>query len=274
MKFLTVLMLVIYYRNWMGNNPLRDMFPLDTWFSWVGARLSGDSLRFLFSVILPTMVVLLVSFQLTGVFLGMFWLVLSVAIVLYCVDIVDTDIVFDDQILWLRDLKETDDLVQLQQSQLNFSHDVVYNVFQSVIPVVFWFLMLGPAGSLFFLLCQHFLERLDGEGKELGFLDTIVYWLEWIPSRLTILLFALLGDFGRTYQVLADSIFDIETPVDTTLYESARCAVVGDNDSGTKKVIHKFVALAEGELKDLKLLLERSLWGWVGVAALLTILGL
>ena len=274
MKFLTVLMLVLYYRNWMGNNPLREMFPASTWFSWVAGRFAGENLRFVLGVVLPTIIVLWVSLELTGFFLGFFWLLLSAAIVLYGVDVVDTEIIFDDQALWLRGLQESDEVTVLQQIHVNFSRDVVYSVFQSMMPVLFWFLMFGPAGGLFFVLCQCYQEQLDENGEELEFLDTLVYWLEWIPSRLTILLFALLGDFGRTYQVFAESVIDTESPISATLYESAMSAVVGDNSAGNKKVVHKFVSLAEGELEALKLLLERSLWGWVGVAALLTILGL
>jgi membrane protein required for beta-lactamase induction len=223
---------------------------------------------------LPTIIVLWVSIALSGMFLGLFWLLLSAAVVLYGVDIVDTEIAFDDQTLWLRGLEETEQLARFQQTQINFSRDVIYSVFQSVIPVLFWFLIFGPAGGLFLVLCQHYQDNLDDNSEEPDFLDLLLYWLEWIPSRLTILLFALLGDFGRTYQVFAESVVDTESAISATLYESAMSAVVGDNSSGSKKVVHKFVSLAESELTALKLLLERSLWGWVGIAALLTILGL
>ena len=277
MKFLTVLILISYYRNWIGKKPLQDMFPAEGWFSWVGSRFTDEKLRFVISVVLPSIIILFVSIELSGFFLGLFWLVLSIAIVLYGIDIVDMDIVFDDQMLWLRDAQEADDFDQLQQTQANFCRDVTYDVFQSVIPVLFWFLMIGPAGALFFVLGQRYLEHRDEGEEELNFLETIIYWLEWVPSRLTIVLFALLGNFGRTYPLIADSIFDLESPVSTTLHESARSSVLVDRNMSNEdsdQGFDEFRASSETELNDLKILLERSLWGWVGIAALLTILGL
>jgi AmpE protein len=278
MKFLTVLMLTIYYRNWVGKNPLQEMFPVESWFSWVGSRFSDEKVKFALSAVLPSLVVLFISTETSGLFLGLFWLVLSVAIVLYGIDIIDMDIVFDDQILWLRDAQKTDDLDQLQQTQANFCRDITYDVFQSVIPVLFWFLMIGPAGALFFVLGQRYLEYKEEEEQgELEFLYTIFYWLEWVPSRLTIVLFALLGNFGRTYQVMAESVFDFTGPVSTTLHESARSSVLVERGSSNEEAdlgFDDFISSSKTELDDLKMLLERSLWGWVGIAALLTILGL
>ena len=277
MKFLTVLILISYYRNWVGKNPLQDMFPPEGWFSWVGSRFTNEKLRFVLSVALPSLVILFVSIELSGFFLGLIWLVLSIAIVLYGIDIVDMDIVFDDQILWLRDAQGAHDLEQLQQIHDNFCRDITYCVFRSVIPLLFWFLITGPAGALFFVLGQHYLEHRDEEEEELDFLDTIFYWLEWVPSRLTIVLFSLLGHFDRTYPLLADSIFDFESPISTTLHESARSSVLVEREVGNEasgQGFDEFRASSETELNDLKILLERSLWGWVGIAALLTILGL
>ena len=272
MKFLSVILLIAFYKNWPSGNLLREKFPLSSWFSWVAGRVQGENLRIFLSVLLPSALVFLISLQLSGFILGFFWLVLSLAVLAYGVVIIDTDIIFDDQVLWLRGIREGDDLAEAHQAQSNFCGDVIYDVFQNLVPVLFWFLILGPAGALFFILCQNYLDWMDEEGVESDFLEVSLYWMEWIPSRLTVFLFALLGDFGRTYQVFMTSVFDIETSVSTTLYESARCAVGGAETAVSD--YEEFASATETGLQELKLLLERSLWGWIGIAALLTIFGL
>ncbi|MCH7742814.1 MAG: hypothetical protein IIB71_09175 [Proteobacteria bacterium] len=270
MKFLSVLILVIFHRNWTGPNPLREQFQVDSWFSWVSGRVAAGNLKVLLSVVLPVLLLLLLSWELAEWFLGLFWLALSLAVILYCIELVDLDRAFDDQVLWLRSLKKDDELEQVQQTHSNFRSDITYEMFQSLVPTLFWFLILGPAGALLFLLCQRYLEQVDEDDTEVDLLELVLFWMEWIPARFTVFLFALLGEFGRTWQLLLDSLADVENPAVTMLHEAvesagglAECADIED-----------FVAEGEAELGNLKDLLERSLWGWVGLAAILTIAGL
>ena len=270
MKFLTILIVIIFHRNWAGGNPLREQFQVDSWFSWVSGRVAAGNLKFLLGVVAPTLLLLLLSWQLADWLFGLFWLALSLVIVLYCIEIVDTDIAFDDQFLWLRSLQNDDELAQLQQTQSNFRGDITYEVFQSMVPVLFWFLILGPAGALLFVLCQRYLEQADEDDTEVDLLELILFWMEWIPARFTVFLLALLGEFGRTWQVLTDSLMDVENSAVTTLHAAVKTAGNLADDAS----VDDFVTETEAELGYLKDLLERSLWGWVGLAAILTIAGL
>lgn len=270
MKFLTVLIVVIFHRNWTGGNPLREKVQLDAWFSWVSGRVVAGNVRFLLSVGVPVLLLLLLSWELAGWFLGLLWLALSLVVVLYCIEIVDMDSAFDGQLQWLRSLKEDDALEQSRQTHFNFRGDITYQVFQSMVPALFWFLLLGPAGALLFILCQRYLEQVDEDDTEVDLLELILFWMEWIPARFTIFLFALLGEFGRTWQVLMDSLVDVENSAVTTLHAAVEPVVSPAVGAG----VEDFVIDTEAELGNLKDLLERSLWGWVGLAAILTIAGL
>lgn len=275
MKFLSVFILVTFYRNWMGDHPLKEQISATVWFSAVSRRITYFNLNFLVSVVLPSVVLLLISMELQAWFLGLFWLALSVLVLVYCVDLMDTDAAFDDQLIWLRNLQDEDgkhDVEQLQQSQANFSGDITYFVFQNMVPALFWFLILGPAGALFYSLSRGYMEQFEGHQQESKPVDLILFWMEWIPARVSILIFALLGEFNRTWEVFVDSIVETDVAATVSLSKAADSAIGKRHQEFAD--VKDFAVQTEIELNHLKPLLDRSLWGWLGVAAILTILGL
>ncbi len=223
---------------------------------------------------------------------GIFWFVLSLAILVYCTEVVDLDVAFDNQSLWLRGLTPADEGSDYLYRHENFVSDITYESFQSIIPTLFWFLLLGPTGALLYFLCYHYLDRLDEDDSVVDPLGTLLFWMEWLPARSAILVFAFIGEFSRTSTVFIASIFNTVDAAVTPLAQAALTAIghssvgqssVGngsdgngsDGNSSEESVsIETFIHTAGPELDELKYLLERSLWGWLGFAALLTILGL
>jgi AmpE protein len=264
MKFLVILIVLIFQRNWAGGNPLRELFQAEAWFAWVSGRVAAGNPRFLLGVLAPTLMVLLLSWELSGWFLGLLWLGMSVVVVLYCIEIVDTDTAFDDQVLWLRGLDKDDELIRLQRSQSNFRSDITCDVFQGMAPTLFWFLLLGPAGALLVTLCRRYQDQVEEDDLP----ELILFWMEWVPARITVFLFALLGEFAPTWQVFTESLADLESPAGTILLKAVESGSVVANCT------EDFIEETGAELVYLKDLLERSLWGWLGLAALLTIAGL
>lgn len=275
MKFLSVFILVTFYRNWMGDHPLKEQIPATLWFSTVSRRVTSLNLNFLVSVVLPSVVLFLISMELQAWFLGLFWLALSVLVLVYCVDLMDTDTAFGDQLIWLRNLQDEDskhDMEQLQVNQANFSEDITYFVFQNMVPALFWFLLLGPAGALFYSLSRGYLEQFEQHQQDSKLVDPILFWMEWIPARVSILIFALLGEFNRTWEVFVDSILETDVAANVSLSKAADSAIGKRHQEFSN--VEDFVVQTEVELNHLKPLLDRSLWGWLGVAAIMTILGL
>ena len=72
------------------------------------------------------------------------------------------------------------------------------------IAVLFWFVLLGPAACLFYRLANIFADRVSREpGNESAEPSAqLLMFLNWIPARVTALVFALVGDFMRGYSVL------------------------------------------------------------------------
>ena len=78
MKFLAVLLIVTLYRNWLGNNPVRDSLPFDGYADWFRGLSLQAHIRYLIAVVLPTVVVFWLASQLqNGWILNIIWLVLG-----------------------------------------------------------------------------------------------------------------------------------------------------------------------------------------------------
>ncbi len=277
MKFLTVLIVVLIQQNWVGSHPIRDLVRIDGWFDWVDELSSADLVRFGVAVILPFLLLLWVSIVLSGWVFGFLYLALSIVIVLYAIEVIDLDTRFTDQRLWLGSVDPTGgDDDEVLRAQDRFVADTVYDSFRSLVPALFWFLLLGPAGTLAYVLCDRYASRSQdiagvNPGANTGdnsdsVAHPVLYWMEWLPARVCGVIYALLGDFRQGMEAVLDTAGDTNNSVASTLSDTARGSIHVAADSATRPA-------AEYELNELQWLLERSIWGWVGLAALLTILG-
>lgn len=61
--------------------------------------------------------------------------------------------------------------------------------------VVFWFLVLGPAGAVLYLLTRLARDRWQGEPAFARCARRVAYWLDWLPARLVAFSFAIVGNF-------------------------------------------------------------------------------
>lgn len=72
---------------------------------------------------------------------------------------------------------------------------------RNVFGVFFWFLMpVGPACAVMYRVAEHLARAWDGpaqKGREAfgRFATTAFYWIDWLPTRLTAIAFAVVGNF-------------------------------------------------------------------------------
>lgn len=269
MNFLIVLFLALVQRNWPGPNPLRELFEPGAWFHWIGGILSAPVPRYLAAVVAPAVLLWILLDEMDGFLLGFVYVVVSVAVVFYSVDIIDLDAAFDDQGVWLRGVKDEDNVVQLEEDQDHFRASLSYDIFQGLFAVIFWFLVLGPAGALLYRLTQSFIAAMDDDEHGGEALDQWLFWLEWLPARITVLLFGLFGDFSRSVDLVTDAFTDTRDDAMIILGHVTAACIASD----TAEDVEDFRACAADELMELQQLLERAVWGWVGVAAILTLIG-
>lgn len=273
MKFLTVLIIIFAYRNWIGGNPVRQAVPFESYAHWFRQRITATNLRYVICVGVPVVLTFLLAAEFKHWLFGLIWLGASVLILVYAMEINDVDVLFDDQNQWLRGLGEGDSLSDARQRQADFRLLTIYEVFQSLYPSLFWFLLSGPAGALLYILSRLYLDDLQDDDPEISFVDKVVFWMEWPAARVTGLVFALLGNFGKCFEVWLDSLQDVHEASGTVLLRVAGAAIDEDEPPADDSV-EAFAERDASANEELRVLLDRTLFGWLGLAAIVAILGL
>ncbi|MBN7795407.1 hypothetical protein [Parahaliea mediterranea] len=136
---------------------------------------------------------------------------------------------------------------------------LLYEGFQRWFPVLFYFLLAGPVGALVYRLAQLGAAESGDEAD-----SVLVQVLDWLPSRLLALSFAVTGDFVRSRAALGEGLFSGEK-ASAVLGRVAGAAVpeLGGDVSGPD---------AERAVAEMKDLLSRSAVLWVLVIALAELL--
>jgi AmpE protein len=82
---------------------------------------------------------------------------------------------------------------------------ILVSAHESWFGVIFWFVVLGPLGALWYRLACVLREICLRRGEEDAFKDAALimhHILAWIPVRLTLLNYALAGSFADTFEAL------------------------------------------------------------------------
>lgn len=72
--------------------------------------------------------------------------------------------------------------------------------YRNLFGIIFWFVLLGPAGALLYRLAQVLSRTWGGLSEQEfgnfgGFSVSAFAWMEWLPARLTAVSFAVVGNF-------------------------------------------------------------------------------
>lgn len=152
--------------------------------------------------------------------------------------------------------KSVQSLVQLA------SREILVLVNERIFAVLFWFLILGPLGVVFYRLAAELNAREDRPAEEhaKGFAQTaekLLFVLNWVPVRLLAFSYAIMGNFIDGMSVLKNAGSD-------------------DGDKLLADVGVKSINLLDEDSSCIERsfgLVRRSLVLWVGFIAVLTISG-
>ncbi len=293
MTFFVVLSCLLLNHYWRKER----LLPVDNWFEhWQQILLAQqhrlpDGLRqwpltlpifFLLIPLIPVALLLLIA---EGRLMGLLTLGLHFLLLMYCLPRVNIDFLIDEYLQrWDRGNFEAAYLhtEQVAPSVFNESFDdyacmhasfstfVLVTSFRRIFAVLFWYILFGPLGALFYLLLQQLIATggLLQTGRSDAVAERLLAILEWVPVRMVALAFALAGDFVATFKVIKSRIFD-QLDADTgleLLKESASAAMLTSERVG-KDI--DFAARASAELKELRGLLMRTHAVWVVVLALI-----
>lgn len=258
---------------------LRAAKRLDSWLSYLVMVL------LLLGLVLP---VLYVSFRLQGtnVFWDLPYLVFAVFVIFLCLGPRDLGAEVDEYCAALdRDEHERARrvLVELSEQDRPWVSDteaveeaVLVQAPHRLFGVVFWFIVLGPAGAWLFRVSDLLRRRTAFESvrddalarQALPAVERIYGVLSWIPARLAALGYALSGSFDdalnawRGYHPASGLPFHRTT--DQVVARVGRAAMTGVLDEP---------ANSSAAARNAMRLVTRTLFIWVTVIALMTIFG-
>ena len=238
----------------------------------------------LLAVLLPLVPVALLLWLSADVLLGLLTLGLHLLVMVYCLPRVNLGLLTEDYLeRWRRGNFEAaclhsetlvpglfaDTAGGYADMHARFMRFVLETSFRRVMAVLFWYSLMGPLGSLFYVLVQQLISQpvLLSEPDARRLVERLLAILEWVPVRLVAMAYALAGDFVAAFnrlRVRALEPLDAEAGLDL-LQDCARQAL------GLDAVAHKdaeFAVRAAAELEAIQALLQRTQIVWVVVLAL------
>jgi len=272
MNFLVVLTVVLAYKSWPGRRLLRDKIPFAAYQNWFLSRSLAPNAQYLLCVGLPVVLVFGLGVMLASGIWHILWLLLALVVLGYSIGSNNLIQRVANQTKWLHGLSRAEPMTQVIVAQNRYIARTTYGVFQSIYPVLFWFLLMGPAGALAYGLSRTYLKNLECDDPQRQLVETVMYWMEWLPARLTGFIFALLGNFGRCFEAWIAGLFDTGQS-QSHLLRSLLGLAIAEADYQSVQTLPEFVALAEHDMQSSRDLLERTLFGWLGLAAILAIIG-
>jgi AmpE protein len=257
----------------------------DEWFErlqLMALKIPASSVRLFVVFALPVLLLFAVLWLISPILFGLPLFILSVAILLYSLGRGDFQILLKLYLnSWQRgDLEgayqhgrgfstELCDSGVDNASELHLSvrKAVFYQGFERWFAVVFWFVLLGPAGALayrllFMLAASRSLPQQDRDTAANG-----LFYLEWAPVRLLGLAFAIVANFDTCIGVWRQHLSSDQPSaevLDSIGMKSLPSYIPDGQIDG-----EQFVKSAADELTAVQLLLSRSLLCWVCVVAVL-----
>jgi AmpE protein len=141
-----------------------------------------------------------------------------------------------------------------------------YEGYQRWFPVVFYFVLLGPAAALAYRLL-HLCRQRDAS----AFTERCLLVADWLPARLLAATFTLAGNFVGSRDTLLGNLGDPAAAADSLLYEVGTAAL--DTPTGHSAQEQPYGEYAAGQSEATTTLLTRSAIGWVVLIAVFVLLG-
>lgn len=155
------------------------------------------------------------------------------------------------------------DLIRGDWSQLHqrMLEAAAYQGFERLFAVLFWFVLLGPAGALLyrlsFLYAQAHNERLARRW---------LWALEWLPVRLLGVSFAVTGNFVGCVNRWKRHVLSLASTSGGVLRETVLGALSVDDE------LMQSCDCTQREINALKRLYTRTLWFWLSCMAIWTLM--
>lgn len=179
-----------------------------------------------------------------------------------------------EQHLSVPEIELTDDLAQMHDQ---VCETVMYRWFEFFFLMVFWFALAGVPGVILAWFTLQYVQRVNCAEQAWRPLTI----LEWVPSRILGLTFALAGNFVRAIPAWQSSLWNWQVPAADALYKVALAALyqgdgksfLSNNSQSSEQCDNDKSEGACDQLLELQLLHRRSATIWLAMIAAMAIFG-
>ncbi|MEW8508752.1 MAG: regulatory signaling modulator protein AmpE [Candidatus Thiodiazotropha sp.] len=235
MTLTIIVICLIAERYLLERRELRDNHWFHAYSQWLERHELPQAMRrgivgILLLILPPLFAVTLLQYIFEEALFGLIWFVFSIMVLLYClgpndldsqvnqyvdaVDNEDENDIRDTAAAIIRDEPPTSEPARSQA----VAEGVLLQANQNLFSVLFWFLLLGPLGSLAYRIAT-WLPALGYSDRDTDYYlnsKQLVTILDWIPARITAFCYAIAGSFedalygwrnyhGTRYSEFADS---------------------------------------------------------------------
>lgn len=285
-KLLAVLLVFALAQGLPDLSRFRDFGRLSVWLGVL--RQAGGASQTAIALALPVLLCALLQYALSGWLFGLLSFVFAVCVLWYCwgprdlsedIDAVVKAPDSDRRLAAAQALRADGD-----DAPLAFEAPALVDAaFQSALKrwfgVLFWFLVLGPAGALLYRLTQllaHSPSARDAQSESgRGFARKLAQILDWAPAHLMALALAVASDFDAVFQTwkswhdrMGKGYFSLDLGFLSAIARASVDADVIAGDGYAEDINDPLV-----ELADARHLLVRVLIVWLAVVGLLVLGG-
>ena len=284
MIFLSIVITLVLDRVFNQFHSFRQFKWLQDYADWMTDVLSISRLPTWVSLVVLLLPLLLAVSFVQGIFavglFGLFSLAFNVMVLFLCLGPLDTDKQVDD---YLHSLDTGDEQKQIEAASgiggvtadsnvFLQASQVVKSVFTAshrrVFACLFWFVLLGAMGAIFYRLVEQSVKiniRDDAEKKLNHTFNELLAYLEWLPARITIGAFMIAGHFEGAfagYRKATKEFIDVDETNQGILELGGCGAIQFENIKSDQQ--------AKEQVKKARGLVLRSLVVWLVICLLLT----
>jgi AmpE protein len=287
MKFIVLIVALLLMQYWGSARPLHN----DDWYRQLVQKLSGSGLspglQLAMAVLVPMALVYSLMSGVSGMLYGIVVMAASVVVLLYSFGRSDFEGVisrykefcatgnFEGAYLYASETLcfDRDSSCPSEPEKLHrwMKERILYLGYERWFAVIFYFALFGVAAAAGYRLLHLYAEFCEDEdGQEVR--RKVLYAVDWLPSRLLILAFAITGDWVGSREQVATSVQDLDSPAGEAIADAAHAAlglkttVFVDNDD-----VQAFAQVSEWEIDQIRQLLSRSAIAWVVAISLLVV---
>ncbi|CAD2225742.1 Regulatory protein AmpE [Pseudoalteromonas sp. 3J6] len=104
-----------------------------------------------------------------------------------------------------------------QQGGETLGQTLAWVNFRFYCAVIFWFVILGVAGAVFYALVRTFADLVSGNrdeviAKHFKLIHRLLFWLDWLPARITSFGYLVIGNFNKGTSCWLRFVFDFSSP--------------------------------------------------------------